>query len=86
MDNVHYWVHYGFVIFGAVLTLISFVVQFREPATYGKHEDKVSSYKEVTDNGATRVELTDGDDVSATEQDSITQLQVSIGAKINCLQ
>nr|XP_054771942.1 uncharacterized protein LOC129279903 [Lytechinus pictus] len=86
VDDVHYWVHYGLVIFGAVFTLVSFVVQFREPATYGKHEDKPDNYKEVTKNGATHVELSEGDDnLLNAEQDSTTQLERKDQTQSGCL-
>lgn len=40
-DTTRFWVHYGLVILGAVLALVTAVAQWRDPAPYGKHERKV---------------------------------------------
>lgn len=38
-DNIiRFWVHYGLVILGFVLAVITFIVQWIKPAPYGKHE------------------------------------------------
>lgn len=37
-DSTRFWVHYGLVILGALLALITAVAQWRDPAPYGKHE------------------------------------------------
>lgn len=37
-DRVRFWVHYGLVILGFVLAVITVVVQWIKPAPYGKHE------------------------------------------------
>lgn len=39
-DTTRFWVHYGLVILGAVLALVTAVAQWRDPAPYGKHERK----------------------------------------------
>lgn len=42
-DNItRFWVHYGLIIFGFVLAVITFIVQWIKPAPYGKHERDVS--------------------------------------------
>ena len=42
-DNItRFWVHYGLVILGFVLAVITFIVQWIKPAPYGKHERDVS--------------------------------------------
>ncbi|XP_077990832.1 3-oxo-5-alpha-steroid 4-dehydrogenase 1-like [Glandiceps talaboti] len=39
VDDVHFWIHYGFVILGFLLAVISTIVQFSKPAPYGRHQD-----------------------------------------------
>ncbi|XP_062599521.1 uncharacterized protein LOC134261060 isoform X1 [Saccostrea cucullata] len=37
-NNTRFWVHYGLVILGAVLAIVTAVAQWVNPAPYGKHE------------------------------------------------
>ncbi|XP_021355098.1 steroid 5-alpha-reductase DET2-like isoform X1 [Mizuhopecten yessoensis] len=39
-DSTRFWVHYGLVILGFVLAVVTAVVQWINPAPYGKHENK----------------------------------------------
>lgn len=41
-NTIKFWVHYGLVILGFLLAVITFVVQWLKPAPYGKHERNVS--------------------------------------------
>lgn len=42
-DTTRFWVHYGLVLLGLLLAVITFIVQWLSPAPYGKHERKVST-------------------------------------------
>ena len=74
VDKTHFWIHYGFVIFGGVFALISFFVQSREPATYGKHEIDSTKYKQVAARGNGDqnpcVQLTEVEDETEAENES----------------
>ncbi|XP_071181581.1 uncharacterized protein [Mytilus edulis] len=37
-DTTRFWVHYGLVLLGLLLAVITFIVQWLSPAPYGKHE------------------------------------------------
>ncbi|XP_071491498.1 uncharacterized protein [Diadema antillarum] len=84
VDRTHFWVHYGFVIFGGVFALISFLVQFREPATYGKHEDNPTKFQQqatVTGGDKTPcVQLKESDD-SEGDGDGIKTRQTKTKAE-----
>lgn len=42
-SRTRFWVHYGLVIFGFVLAVITIIAQWAKPAPYGKHESNVSN-------------------------------------------
>jgi len=43
-DKVRFWVHYGMVILGFVLALITTVAQWTNPAPYGKHSKQDANW------------------------------------------
>lgn len=43
-DNIRFWIHFGLVILGFVLAVITLVAQWFKPAPYGKHEQTESNW------------------------------------------
>ncbi|KAL3868621.1 hypothetical protein ACJMK2_041414 [Sinanodonta woodiana] len=43
-DLERFWVHYGLIILGAVIVIITAIVQWAKPAPYGKHESMSSNW------------------------------------------
>lgn len=40
-ETTRFWVHYGLVILGFVLAVVTIIAQWAKPAPYGKHEANV---------------------------------------------
>ena len=44
--STRFWVHYGLVILGFVLAVITIIAQWVKPAPYGKHESQVKKQQQ----------------------------------------
>lgn len=43
-ETTRFWVHYGLVILGFVLAVVTIIAQWAKPAPYGKHEANVKQF------------------------------------------